>query len=308
MAGPDISRLSKDLVLKRVVETFGDVFSERFNLPFGQISSALPAAMPALEIRGWDTDLLFRLGNGEILHIEFQTVYVEADIWRFSDYNHAVAYRYHARTHTVIIYGPRVVNAPDRLDLGSHIFTMHTRFLRREQGARSLRPLQAKVARGEVLDALDRLDLLLAPLTEIAPSAIANLSREAGEIAKSLPSEERLQTIGAMVGLAYHTIDKDVSRALLEGLTMANAARELIDNAIGEGYQKGEAQGLSQGLSQGRTETERQAVLRVRALRFGTMPTVAEQRLSTIDDFDRLEALLDLAITALTADDFLLAL
>ena len=157
MVEPNISRLSKDLVLKRVVDTFGNVFSERFNLPFGHISSAPPANMPVLEIRGRDTDLLFRLENGEILHIEFQTVYTAADIWRFSDYNHAVAYHYHARTHTVIIYGPRVVNAIDRLDLGSHIFTIHTRFLRHEQGAASLRTLQAKVARGEALDARDRL-------------------------------------------------------------------------------------------------------------------------------------------------------
>lgn len=62
------------------------------------------------------------------------------------------------------------------------------------------------MARGDALDARDRLDLLLAPLTEIAPAAVASLSREAGEIAESLPREERLQTVGAMVGLAYYTI------------------------------------------------------------------------------------------------------
>ena len=109
------------------------------------------------------------------------------------------------------------------------------------------------MARGEALDALERLNLLLASLSEIAPATVADRGREAGEIAKSLPREERIHTIVAMVGLAYHTIDGDVSHALLERLMMANSARELIDNAIGEGPQRGEAEGLSKG----RTETEK---------------------------------------------------
>ena len=72
MADPQVSRLSKDLLLKHVAGGLRGDFLSRFGLPYAPILMPLPTDLPMLEVRGRQTDLLFRLADGNILHVEFQ--------------------------------------------------------------------------------------------------------------------------------------------------------------------------------------------------------------------------------------------
>ncbi len=63
-----------------------------------------------------------------------------------------------------------------------------------------------------------------------------------------------------------------------------------------------------EGRAEGRVEEARRAVLRVVRRRFGTVPAGLEDRLGDVADLTRLEALLDVTITATTMDEVWAAL
>ena len=161
MADPQVSRLSKDLLLKHVVGGLRGDFLSRFGLPYAPILMSLPTDLPMLEVRGWQTDLLFRLADGDILHVEFQMRNKPADLFSFCNYNLAVAELYFpSLVFTLVLHGPESSGARDSLNTGSNLFSMWNVLLSEAVPRR----LKEKRARGESLDSRDHLDLILLPL------------------------------------------------------------------------------------------------------------------------------------------------
>ncbi|PWR75584.1 hypothetical protein DLD82_03100 [Methanospirillum stamsii] len=56
-----------------------------------------------METRDEFVDLIFRLENGEILHIEEQISLTEEDLIRFAHYDLRIFSKYHVRIHTVVL-------------------------------------------------------------------------------------------------------------------------------------------------------------------------------------------------------------
>ena len=71
MADPQVSRLSKDLLLKHVVDGLRGDFLSRFGLPYAPILMPLPTDLPGGRA-GRSAALLFRLADSNILHVEFR--------------------------------------------------------------------------------------------------------------------------------------------------------------------------------------------------------------------------------------------
>ena len=154
-------------------------------------------------------------GNGNLLHVEFQMRNKPADLFRFCNYNLAVAEQYSpSLVFTLVLHGPESSGARDSPDTGSNIFSMRNVLLGKEDGEAVLQRLKEKRARGEVLDARDRLDLILLPLMGRHRSIEAMLT-DVADVAGSLPRAEQEQTVGALVGLSYHYVDEAFSVALL---------------------------------------------------------------------------------------------
>ena len=110
---PQVSRHNNDLIMKRVVGALRGAFLQRFKLSLPEIVAALPTEFPLLEVRAQNTDLLFRLADASILHLEFQTTTRREDLWRFAGYNLAVHQNFGQPVHTVVLYGPGMMSAPD---------------------------------------------------------------------------------------------------------------------------------------------------------------------------------------------------
>ena len=279
MADPQVSRLSKDLLLKHVVGGLRGDFLSRFGLPYAPILMSLPTDLPMLEVRGRQTDLLFRLADGNILHVEFQMRNKPADLFRFCNYNLAVAEQYFpSLVFTLVLHGPESSGARDSLDTGSNLFSMRNVLLGKEDGEAVLRRLKEKRARGESLDARDRLDLILLPLMGRHRSIEALLT-DVAEVAGSLPRAEQEQTVGALVGLSYHYVDEAFSVALLEALKMTNALQSLLEDTAARGIE----QGVAQGVAQGKAEEARRLLRLTIAQRFGAIPAALERRIELAD-------------------------
>ena len=88
--------------------------------------------------------------------------------------------------------------------------------------------------------------------------------------------------MGALLGLAYHYVEEDVVKAILEELSMANPLQELIDERMAEG--------------------KRQILRTVLQARFGTLPEAVEQRIVTADA-EQLDALVGRAAVVDSPDE-----
>lgn len=100
--------------------------------------------------------------------------------------------------------------ARDSLNSGSNVFSKRNVMPGKEDGEAVLRSLMEKRTRGASLNARDRRDLILLPLMGRRRSLEAVLT-DVAEVDASLPSAEQEQTVGALVGLAYHYVDEAFS-------------------------------------------------------------------------------------------------
>lgn len=275
MSGPRVSRKSVDIVLKYIAEALGGALFERFGLPFPPIVAGLPSELPQLRISSQQTDLLFRLADGSILHLEFQTTRRSGDLIRFAGYHLAVFERYRCPVHTVVLYGTGIRSAAGMLETGALTFRVENVFVGRLDGAAVLRRLHAQAARGEPFTPTDRIDLILSPLMRHR-RPLAEVARDAALLTVHLPHAQQEMTVGALLGLSYPDIDDDVAIAILGELGMTALSQAL------------EARGEIKG--------KREALRRILHQRFGGAPATVERRIDAADS-TQLDDLIDRAVT-----------
>ncbi len=264
MTVPRVSRKSVDIVLKYTAEALGGALFARFGLPFPPIVAGLPSELPQLRITSQQTDLLFRLADGSILHLEFQTTRRSGDLLRFAAYHLAVYQQYKRPVHTVVLYGAGIRSAADTLDTGAGalVFKVQNILVGREDGDAALRRLHEKATRDEPFTDTDRIDLILAPLMR-QRRPVAEVARDAARLTAHLPQEQREMTVGALLGLSYPDISDDVVIAILGELGMTALSQAL--------EARGEARGELKG--------KRQALRAFLETRFGALPASVLQRI-----------------------------
>lgn len=281
MAQPRVSRKSVDIVLKYTAEALGGALFERFGLPFAPIVDGLPSELPQLQIRSQQTDLLFRLADNSILHLEFQTTRRSGDLLRFAAYHLAVFERYRRPIHTVVLYGTGIRSAAHALETGALTFRVENVFVGRLDGDAVLQQLHEKAVRGETFSPVDRIDLILSPLMRLH-RPVAEVARDAARLSVNVPQEQREMTVGALIGLAYPTISRDVVMAILEESGMMALSQAFLE----EGELKG----------------KREALRRILHKRFGGVPETVEQRIDTADS-TQLDGLIDRAVIVESLND-----
>lgn len=227
------------------------------------IVSALPTELPQLEIRTQHTDQLFRLADDSVLHLEFQTTLRPNDLTRFAAYNLAAFQQFGRPVMTVVLYGAGIRRAPDTLDAGSLTFRVQNILVGQEDGEAVLRRLQDKADRGEAFSPSDRVDMILSPLMR-KQRPVADVLRAAAPLTQHLPPEQQESTVGALLGLAYHYVDEEIVKAILEELSMANPLQTLIDEREAQAEIKG----------------KREALRTFLRMRFGPLPEAVEQRIA----------------------------
>jgi len=282
MTHPRVSRKSVDIVLKYVAEALGGALFERFGLPFPPIVAGLPSELPYVRITSRQTDMLFLLADGSLLHLEFQTTRRSGDLTRFAAYHLAVYEQYGRPVRTVVLYGAGIRSAADTLDtgVGALVFRVQNILVGQEDGDAALRQLHEKAARGELFTATDRIDLILSPLMcQVRP--IATVARDAALLTVHLPRAEQEMTVGALLGLSYPDISDEVALAILGELGMTALSQALE----------------ARGEVRGKVEGKREALRRILRGRFEAIPRTLEQRIDAADSA-QLDDLLDRAITA----------
>jgi hypothetical protein len=280
MASFDVAHEAKDILQKRTYGILGNGVIRRFRLNLPPIVAQLPTDLPVLEVRAQYADRLFQLADDSLLDLEMQSDFAAEDVLRFGDYSWTGFRQHRKKVHTVVIYGPAVtVEPPDVVDAGGHTFRLTNILLAREDGDATLARLREKVAHGEPLDDVDRVDLALTPLLRHR-RALNDVMPEVVPLVQALPEEERAEPVGTILGLAYHYLDDSVAAAILEVLKMTNALEEMIAQGITRGLEEGRAEGRAEGLREGEDVGKRAALLTLLRSRFGTVPPALEARIA----------------------------
>jgi len=126
---------------------------------------------------------------------------------------------------------------------------------------------------------------------------------EAVALARQLPERQQRQTVASLIGLGSHFLNDIEIDILLEGLMSTSIGQRLMERGLKRGRQEGRQEGIEQGLRMGR-----QAVLRVLRSHFSPLPPQVEERLARVDDLQRLDALVDVALSAQNVEEFTQAL
>ena len=161
---------------------------------------ALHAELPVPSVRAEQPDNLFRLADAAIVQFEFQMQRNPDDLERVYRTQFAVAEHYRCRVHTVVLYEPDVLEAPDTLDRGSAVFRVRNVHIGAMDGEAVVAMLRERIATGVPLSEAEAARIKLLPLMRQRREML----REVAVLARGLPRAEREEILGTMVGRAYN--------------------------------------------------------------------------------------------------------
>lgn len=296
-----------DVIFKQEARLLVAALPGHFGLSLPPIVEQLATDLPRVDIHIEYMDALFRLADGSLLHIEFQTTQRRRDLARFALYVAELINRYRTeKIYTLVIYGAGIDSAPDHLDRGSLVYTVRNVFLGTRDGAAVLRHLQARLASTGTIDEDDRLDMVFLPLMR-HDRPMVDVLTDAVEVIRRLPEPVQRQTFAGMLGIGYRSLTGTDLDSLVEKLMSTPTGLRLLDELLERGdrrYQEGRDQGLEQGILRGKRED----ILRILSLRFPAAPPTLPTRLQAVETAERLDSLLELALTVPSVEAFLGAL
>lgn len=130
------------------------------------------------------------------------------------------------------------------------------------------------------------------------------LARIAGRLRDEAPERRSRELWAATYVLSGLSHDLAVAERLMKGVWQMEES-VTYQAILQQGIQQGVTRGVEQGVIQGRTQEAKNAVLLVGRKRFGPPGAAAVDALQRIDDPERLEALLERALTASSWDELL---
>ncbi|WP_287193055.1 hypothetical protein [Syntrophothermus sp.] len=226
------------------------------------IRDMLPTVIPVAEVKEERIDFLFRLEDGSLLHLEFQTTAAtRADMERFAGYDLKLLERYREIIRTVVIYSGRVKEAPVGFDGGSLVYRVTNVYLKSWDGEKEYEYLRERIDRGEELSRAEIVRLIFLPLMK-HDGAEGEVAIKAAELAKRIRDEKQNLVFAAIIALSDRYMTEAQKKRLLEVVTMTQ-----IEQWIRE-------EGRKEGRIEGKIEGERQKALNAArvALKKGIMP------------------------------------
>lgn len=290
-----------DVIFKQEARLLVAALPRHFGLSLPPVVEQLATDLPRVDIHIEYLDVLFRLADGSLLHIEFQTTQRRRDLARFALYVAELINRHTSeKIYTVVIYGAGIESAPDRLDRGSLVYTVRNIYLGSRDGSAVLRHLQARLASTGSLDEDERLDVVFLPLMR-HDRPLVDVLGDAVDVIRQLPEPVQRQTFAGMLGIGYRSLTGTDLDSLVEKLMGTPTGLRLLDELLERGeqrYQEGRQQGLEQGVLRGK----REGILRILSRRFSVVPPALEADLQAVEDAAQLDDLLDLALTVPSID------
>lgn len=267
----NIHRNSKDIIQKLLLFGFpiGSDPLAVLGENVGKIKSVEPTDILAVRTVDDAADVLFRLENDVILHIEIQTNYTKKDIFRFAEYDAYLLNEKYADEEltikTVVIYTHRVdpENVQSRFDKGSIVYEYTPICLKNENADEYLVNIKGKIESDPNyrLTTEDRLLLLYIPLMESELSFNEKVITITDTVQKLNDKRQVFNALGTILAFHHKNLEEDITNKLWEVLKMGGAVfeefqKEVVEKARVEGMKEKEIELVKKMIQREYTDEE----------------------------------------------------
>ncbi|PWR75581.1 DUF4351 domain-containing protein [Methanospirillum stamsii] len=233
-----------------------------------------------METRDEFVDLIFRLENGDILHIEEQTSLTEEDLIRFAHYDLRIFSKYHVRIHTVILSPACSKKDSFFIDTGCLHYTVTHQIIRGRNADEALERIKKEVANG---NPVNELELIFVPLME-SRLPVQDLLFETIKLEKQIKDENlKNKVIALTMVMSNRLVEAYLIEKIWEEIKMLKILKYAEDKGKEQGIVIGIEQGIEQGLEKGRTEEKLALIERLLVKKFGPLPKDTLTSLQNMD-------------------------
>lgn len=237
-----ISRTAKDTVNKFIVHRFRDGALAWFGIESLKIVEPISAEVTHVDIKQDMLDLVMRLEDDSLLHLEFQSTR-ESSLHRFLRYDAHLLYEHRRPIRAIVVYTVRTQTAPEQLDAGCLKYRVENVYLYDRDGAHALASIQAHLEQGLwTLD--DELNLAFLVFMKNTPRNIVDIIIG---LLKQIPDESSKRRTAAMFcGLAVTQLSEEQLRRIEGEFQVRNIMVELVEEQLRKEHQEGKWEGLQE--------------------------------------------------------------
>jgi hypothetical protein len=127
----DVPHDSQDLTYKLFCTALRNGILDQLNIKCPEIIESVNIEMNKINIRGIKADFVGLLENDTYLHLEFQSTVKKGDLKRFMNYDIGLNNRDGREPRTIVIYAPKIKEAPDTYKMGGITYKVENVMLSR---------------------------------------------------------------------------------------------------------------------------------------------------------------------------------
>ena len=235
-------RNAKDILAKHLSSAFPQDALSFFGIPGIQVHQALPTELNQIEIRQDFTDMLFRLEDGTLLHIEYQST-SEPTLYRFLRYDAELTSIYQRKIRTLILYTEKDEFTHSYLDAGTIRYEVETIFLARYDGDSILATIEQHLKENTWTPS-DRIALAFASRYHYQTASPAQVLDRMLHLTKQIPDPTEQNYVAALLlGLGVRNLGPEQEKRLKEVLFVNRVILEIEQEALKRGREQGWQEG-----------------------------------------------------------------
>ena len=315
-----------DISFKKAFLIFRNKVLDFLGLNIPRISGVLSTEFPEIKVTKSTMDMVFRLEDGSILHLEPESELSLKDTLRFLRYDIELYTEHRAKIKTIVLCDKKVNEENLKIDGGSLEYQLEYLDMSKEDGDAKLEEIKHKIKRCEKIN---ELELIFIPLMK-SKREKGLVVKEVIEIEKQVDVDWEIkeQMVLTTLVLSNKLISKEYFDEVLGGIRMISvieyglqkAKNEGIDEGRKEGVEAGRKEGVEvgrkegvetgrkEGVEVGRKEGIERAIFTILMKKFDVVPLSVEERIKQETDIDKLNVILMNAFSVKNIEEFIKSL
>lgn len=259
-----------DLVFKESLSIFRNKTLDFLGLDLPIIVDFVKTEFCQIETHAMMCDLVFRLADGSILHLEEETAISRKDTIRFAMYDLQLLQEYNVNITTLVL----TLNTPKSENTTLNTQNLQYKLLVKDMSATNgddkIQQLQAKIANHEPIN---ELEIIFLPLMYTEHSRI-ELVKKSVELVQTIAIEQQEQEklVASILVLANRFLSKEQMEQIWEVIRMYKFMEFAEEKGMQQGLQEGRQQGLQEGLQQGLQQGKIESLTLLLLKKFNKIP------------------------------------
>lgn len=223
----DIAYQNKDIVSKIFGQGLKEKSLEVYGIKASRVVDVLPVNLPAIEANELSTDNLFRLEDGSLAVIDYESSFSEESKTKYLGHIARVAKLYGAnqRIRMIVLYTCSARDVNTSLDMGCLKLNIEAGYLSSINSEEILLHITRKIARQEILSEKEIMQLVILPLTKMDKSDQQALLEEVVNLAKKLSEEQQTFSLAAILTFSDKIIEPEYAKQVKEWIRMTKVGR-----------------------------------------------------------------------------------